>query len=134
MKKNLAFLLIVILSISVLSLHFIALNFFLYWHIWWFDLLVHFLAGALASTSFIWFFRDRVRKIFPTTLFVSSIFTLAVGIVWETFEYVAGLTFSSSSYALDTSLDILLTFIGGLVVSVYFLSNLTDNKLEDGQK
>lgn len=134
MKNIFILILISILSISVLSLHILALNFFLYWRIWWFDLLVHFLAGALSSFFFIWIFRNKIREIFPTTPFLSAVFTLMVGLIWELFEYKTGLTFSSSSYTLDTSLDILFTFLGGLCAVIYYLSNRSKIQIEDGQK
>lgn len=123
MKDSLILWLISVLSIAVLSLHLLALDLFLYWKVWWFDLLVHFLAGALSSLFFIWIFRKKIGKTVPTIHFLSALFTLGVGLVWEVFEYLTGLTFSSSSYALDTSLDILFTFFGGLCAVVYHLSD-----------
>jgi len=128
MKNNFILLSIFILSFSVLSLHLLALNFFLYWHIWWFDLLVHFLAGALVSIFFIWFFKNRIKNFIPKILFLSATITFLVGVFWETFEYFAGLTFSSSSYILDTISDIVFTFLGGLFISFYFLFDLMRNK------
>lgn len=136
MSQNYYIFPILLISIAVLVLHLLALKFFLYWSIWWFDIVVHLLAGALTSIFFLWIFRKFFsRKKFPSFIFLSVIFSLTVALLWEVFEFMTGITFSSSNYVLDTSLDVLMTVVGGLFGATYLLSvfmfkskNLETNK------
>lgn len=103
------------LSALIAVLHFIALEFFLYWIFPWFDLLMHFAGGFLVACIGLWGL-SRVhksvlskRQALITTLSV----VIIVGVGWELFEYLAGLT-RKDEYVLDTTGDLVADIIGGL--------------------
>src|SRR3990167_4015099 len=70
------------------ALHFIAEAFYLYWTIWWLDIIVHLLAGFSGGLVIAWFFG-------PTSTLKSAMLILVgmliIGIAWEVFEYVLDL-------------------------------------------
>ncbi len=115
----LSFVLIVLLGV----LHVMASLFYFYWDIWWFDSVMHFLGGLSLGFFFLWVwlssgvFEIRVpskREAFLTSL----IFVMVVGIGWEVFEYVHGLTQSTEAYPLDTFHDLVSDFIGATVAGL----------------
>jgi len=114
------------LSCIILSLHVFALKFFFYWTIWWFDILVHTFGGILVSWISISLF-EKFKLSNMKTVFVSGILVpLLISVGWEIFEYVSGVTFFSSRYALDTILDISSGTLGGIIgatLSIYFFRN-----------
>lgn len=94
-------------------LHLVAMQLFLYWQFWWFDVLMHTLGGiwivlgvhVLAQLPTL-----PVRATYPWilgTLFVATI-------SWEVFELSFGL-YDPSGYVVDATQDILLAFLGGLL-------------------
>jgi len=110
------FLLAVILLI--LALHLLALDQFLYWRFWWYDLVMHFLGGFWLAITSLWliyfsgYAKDYQPKINRVLLIVLGS-VIIFGILWEIFEYVSGATYNGESYALDTALDLLLDVLGG---------------------
>lgn len=92
------------------ALHFVAESFYLYWTIWWFDNLMHFLGGLALGVYIVWFLNPEKRSLdsFLTTLAC----LLTLGIAWEVFEYVNDLTYSTEGYALDTALDLTMDALG----------------------
>ena len=102
----------------ILALHLLGSFFYFYWQLWWFDNLVHFLGGAgvgffilwiFYGSGFIWQELPSQKKIFLTAL----ILTIVVGVCWEIFEYINGLTQSTEGYTLDTFHDLLSDTVGG---------------------
>lgn len=90
-------------------LDFIALTFYFYWTVGWYDYLMHFLGGVILGVLIIWIF--RLRNISPTFL---TIFTLAVvvGGAWEIFEYINDITLSTQDYPIDTLTDLVMDALG----------------------
>ena len=108
--------------VSVLLLgivHFVAVALYLYWTIWWFDNLSHFLAGfSLGFFSlFIFYesglFRDKLS--FLKVSFISFIFVMMLSGIWEIFEYINGLTQSTEKYSLDVVHDLLSDSLGAIL-------------------
>jgi len=108
--------------VSVLLLgivHFVAVALYLYWTIWWFDNLSHFLAGfSLGFFSlFIFYesglFRDKLS--FLKVSFISFIFVMMLSGIWEIFEYANGLTQSTEKYSLDVVHDLLSDSLGAIL-------------------
>ena len=103
-------------ALVLLALHLLALEFFFYWRLWWFDLLVHLVGGILVGLCagvFVLFPRKRTK-----TIFLSVVGTaLIVSVLWELFEYHFGLTFVSNNYVFDTVSDIVLGFVGGEIAA-----------------
>jgi len=117
-----------IVAIFVAFLHGAATIFFLYSFYWWFDIPLHFLGGfcaGLISLYFYSFFHSQKSR--PKTSFwllVAAIFgTIAVGLVWELFEYSVGITFNTvGDYFLDTVKDLIMDILGGYAAYLYFIA------------
>ena len=110
-----SFVLILLLGI----VHFVADAFYLYWTIWWFDNLSHFLAGfSLGFFSLFIFYESgllRDKLPFLKVVFISFIFVMILGGVWEIFEYANGLTESTEQYSLDVVHDLLSDALGAIL-------------------
>ena len=110
-----SFVLVLLLGI----VHFVAEVFYLYWAIWWFDNLSHFLAGfslGFFSLSFFYesgFFGNKLSL--SKAVFISFIFVMILGSVWEIFEYINGLTQSTEKYSLDVIHDLLSDAFGAIL-------------------
>lgn len=111
------------LMIIIAVLDFVALEKFLFWEYWWFDIVLHFLGGAAVAAAFLWFvlnefpseLRSRYSGILPT---LGVVFT--VGVLWEVFEVYFGLQADSTVevWMFDTGLDLVMDLIGGIAVLV----------------
>ena len=105
-----------IAAIVFLFAHITAMYASLYWYFWWADIIMHFWGGlllgmgvhVLASLPHI-----PVRASVPWLLAIILVVTLS----WEIFERSFGL-FNPVGYMIDTSIDIALGFLGGLVAHV----------------
>lgn len=126
---------IVSVIIVVALLHFIALQFYLYWTVWWFDVLLHFLGGFWISLVAVWFvyFSNLYKRADYSSLwdilYVGVIVTLFVAVGWEVFEWYAGIIVDSQDYWTDTIGDVIMGVIGAVAASFYaFLrsDSLTD--------
>jgi hypothetical protein len=123
-KQLLSFLLIFIFLLDVL--HFIALQFYLYWAVWWFDVLMHFLGGFWVGLAALWLIflsgytkynvsDFSAKSIFLTTL--SSV--IIIGALWEFFELAVGVPVVGN-YASDTFTDLVIGMLGATCASVFF--------------
>lgn len=115
------FLLLALIStVVVAGINKIASMFYLYWTIGWFDNLVHFLGGFTIGLFFIWicFVSGVFSKNYPgrkKAILYSVVGVLIVGIGWEIFEYVNGLTQSTESYSLDVAHDLISDILGAII-------------------
>lgn len=121
-KYSLLYIALVITAL-VAVLDFIAMSFDLYWSLWWFDNVVHFLAGLAGGCVAVWFLFDSglfYKK--PPTIVQSIIgafvLLMIVGVAWEIFEYANGLTQSTESYPLDTFHDLLSDAAGSVLAGL----------------
>ena len=107
----------------------------LYNKIWWYDLFAHFLSGILTSVLSLvvlnWFgVYNRKNKWF-NFLFIIS-FTLMIASIWEFMEFGTDTFFgmnvqhSIETGVRDTMEDMLVAFLGSLIVSI---SYLVENKV-----
>ena len=108
--------LVFLVTISLWAVvHFIALELYLYWHYVWFDLPMHIIGGA-ASILGVYSFAELRVPLFAhlkaaLPLFVFLIFVM---VAWEVFEVWAGIPMLDN-YRLDTTIDILMGFVGGII-------------------
>ena len=110
---KLAFITIVVVG----ALHFVAGAFYLYWTVAWFDYLMHFLGGLGGGLIIVWFVSSR--RISPvSTILLSFVSVMFVGVLWEIFEYQNGITGATEGYALDTFHDLSMDALGVLVAGV----------------
>jgi hypothetical protein len=125
------FTVIFILAFLIAVLHFIATEFYIYWHYWWFDILMHFLGGLLISLIFLWIaylsgYVGRTQRKKSHTFILALGSSLIIGLGWELFEYMTGLTFvlSFEDYRLDTLLDLCMDIAGGLAGYLYYVAKI----------
>ena len=116
----LGFVIMVILGLA----HAAALSFYLYWSYWWFDWVMHSLMGLAIGLVVYWAIFDlsgplRLRpKSLLTPFLVIFLTLITIGVAWEIFEYVLGLTDSyEASYALDVINDLLADSIGAILAA-----------------
>ena len=114
---------ILIFSVILAFLHYLAITFFLYWTIEWFDILMHFLGGfVLALIAMFLFYtsgymdfpKDHIGSIFAMTIS----FVLLIGLVWELWELFIGFTDVLEDQG-DTLLDLIMDTIGGIIAFSY---------------
>ncbi len=116
---------IFILIVIIAFLNYIALENFLYWRFWWFDILMHFLGGFWVSLTALWLFYfssfvKNYRKNLIDIFIISLTSVLVVGIGWEVFEFVIETSFSNN-YVADTILDLIMDVVGSLVITFLLL-------------
>ena len=128
--SRLHFLLIIcVLSVLVLTFHLIALKYFLYWQIRWFDIPVHFLGGLTVGALLIVpiiFSRTKDHSVIIWAVFGS----LLVSILWEIFEYKIGFSRLSHKFLPDTLRDVFSGVTGGFVsawLSIKFIRIKNNN-------
>jgi uncharacterized membrane protein YjdF len=109
-------------------LHFLNIMFYLDWTYWWYDMLLHTIAGTVGGLASSWvlfrsgaFFRPQSKAWFVVLATVFCVLIAALD--WEIFEYLNGLTDSFEGYRLDTITDVLCGCMGALVASVIFLKH-----------
>lgn len=89
----------------------VAVTYFLYWRIWWFDMPMHILGGLYAALLAAWLVAYRGS---PISLPLCLLFALLTGIVWEIFEYSEGITNAYHfNYITDVFKDVVIGLIGG---------------------
>ena len=97
------------------GLHFLAEAFYLYWTIWWFDIMLHLLAGFSGGVVIAWFFG-------PTSTLKSTMLILAgmliIGIAWEVLEYILNFI-QPIRYWPDTILDLAADMVGAILTCIY---------------
>ncbi|RJR13234.1 hypothetical protein C4585_02450 [Candidatus Parcubacteria bacterium] len=100
-----------IILLILAAIHLASIEYDLYWQFLWLDLISHTLGGMWAGLCVLW-----VRSLlgYPPTLFWGFLGAFIIGIGWEILEVVAGLP-REANYTLDTSLDILMDVLGGVV-------------------
>ena len=105
------------LIILIALLHYLALDRAYYWTIAWYDIMMHFLGGLWVALAVLWVARTE-RIAFLVSCRWKSILAavLVVGILWEVYELLFGLTFvSDPEYWGDTTLDLVMDLIGGAI-------------------
>ncbi len=97
----------------------LALEYYLYWTVWWFDILMHFLGGFWIGLIVLWFYKaflgERARS--DHGYLVSLLGVILVGVAWEVMELLGGLTGGEEGYAFDTILDLIMDIVGAIVAT-----------------
>lgn len=84
----------------------LALENYWYWLYWWLDIAMHTAGGLVIGL---------IATLFVTRWSHLILAVLVIGVLWEVFEYVIGISLVEPNFALDTSLDLLFDVIGGLI-------------------
>jgi hypothetical protein len=115
------------LSLVLAILHGLAMYFDLYFFIWWLDIPMHVLGGALVAYVACFLYQRlctsgvviEQRTAMYGVIFASVLF---VGVAWEYFEYSKDLTFNTiGSYRMDVIKDIVMDLLGGFVAGIFLL-------------
>jgi hypothetical protein len=126
MRHHPLFLVSSVLLLIIVILHGAAVMYYFYYLYWWYDIVMHFLGGLWVSISTLWFFLvseyavnfksvQRFFSTYPRAFIFSLCAVLTVGIAWELFELVFGISFTLENYVIDTILDLVMDGIGGIV-------------------
>lgn len=114
-----AFLICFIFLINVL-----AIKFYWYYSIRWFDMPMHFFGGFWVGLVLLWFF--NVKTIEKSSILKVLLGVLFVGLCWEVFEffvnnlYLARYPFDK----IDTAQDIFFDLLGGFLSLIYFKNRI----------
>ncbi len=119
----------------IAGFNYLAFQYFWYWRIWWFDLVMHFLGGILVGLFCLWYFFTFIRPqevdfSFKLALKVAIIGALTIGLAWELFEFgidqywaaeigVKSLGVLQQGWR-DTLSDLLVDLIGGFFSACLF--------------
>ncbi len=103
------------LAVIVGTLHTLAVSHSFYWKFFWFDMPIHFSAGALVGLVIYLL----ARKYVPAAkgFWFGLVGALLVGILWEVFEYVNGLSGVEPGFVLDTAKDLSMDLLGGFLAA-----------------
>lgn len=93
-------------------LHLIGLEYFLYWRLWWYDILLHSLGGAWVALAALWFLTTIGWRVGTLQVLLA---TIVVGAGWEVWEFTFGI-FGEDNYTFDTSLDMFMDMVGAVFV------------------
>lgn len=110
---------IVFLMFVIFLANNIALKFYWYYSISWFDMLMHFLGGLWVGLFFSYIFYDK--NPFFKQLLTVILCVLSVGILWEIFEFFIGAIAHDPFSIRDTTSDIFFDLAGGLFAIFYCL-------------
>lgn len=117
--------------VTLALIHYLSLEFFLYWKYLWLDIPVHILGGITVAFGIALapFFRIMLPNYLRTFLGY-SILVLCAGLGWEVFEYMAGISIVDSDFFADTLIDLCMDIVGavigyGIVQSIMKLERLS---------
>ena len=99
------------LSLLLAILNLLALAFYFYWTLSWYDYLMHFLGGLTLGVVMIAVLRIESHSTRGFIILFLSV--MVMGGVWEVVEYMADLTDSTEPYAIDTIKDLVMDALGG---------------------
>lgn len=127
MRKNLSLYIALILSAILAGLNLLALEYHLYWTLWWYDILLHFLAGFIGGLATYWvLFNSKIfgngeslRK--STRVLMVFVCVMIAGLAWEWMEYAFGLTNSHEGYPIDPIFDLILDGAGAVLATLISL-------------
>lgn len=118
------------LAAGIFMLNQLALEHYLYFFYWWYDIMMHFLGGLLIGGLAAWgALRFDGDARWGRVLIVTLVSIAAVGIGWEIFEYATGQYIGQESIVLDTAVDLVMDVVGA-VAAAWSLYRLSDTKRE----
>ena len=104
--------------VSLSIINFLALKYSIYYTYLWFDMPVHILGGMSVAFGYaaLPFFNIHLSNKY-TTLFHYVLFVLFIGLVWEIFEYIFGISIASplDDFVTDTFIDFVMDAIGAVL-------------------
>lgn len=97
----------------------VAIEHSLYFSVWWFDIVMHFLGGLWIALIALWFYKAFAGEDAESGkgYFVALVTVVVVGILWEVMEIWAGLTWTHGDYKIDTVIDLIMDVVGAIFAS-----------------
>ncbi len=116
-------------GLLLVVLEFSALQFNLYWRLWWLDIPMHLLGGVFVSLLLLWFFffsgYVRVPLVSSRVFFLYMIGgAFLVGTWWEILEASFGVGGGFGGYWFDTIKDICMDVLGALAAYLFMRRRL----------
>jgi len=107
--------LFLIAGLILAVIHAIAMELYLYWTFWWFDIPMHFLGGSVVALLIFTLYdlRILVQRSFLTVGKV-LLTVLAAALIWELYELSIGIPVEQD-YWVDTATDIVMGLLGGYI-------------------
>jgi len=117
---------LVSLIVFIFLLNFLALKFYWYSSIWYFDTIMHFLGGLWLGLVSIYLFPFAFRENLLKPVCQVLLVVLFVGAGWEIFEILVDRFITQNSFnILDSTSDVFFDLAGGLFAIFYFLKRIT---------
>lgn len=103
----------------------LAITLHLFWSIWWFDILLHFLGGFWVVIAINWLYYNSgyIKNVIISkrrVLLVSLGGLLVIAVLWELYELLV-ITFYIEDYIIDTVIDFIMDGLGGAAALWYVL-------------
>lgn len=113
----------VVFIFLIFLLNYLAMKFYWYSSIWYFDMLMHFLGGIWLALLYIYLFPPE--KYNSKTIWKMLLVILLIGLGWEIFEVIINETITRISFnILDTVSDLFFDLSGGCFVIMYFMKKI----------
>ncbi len=109
----------------IFGFNYFATEVYLYWYIWWLDILMHFVGGMMVGYAGMFFALLVWRKAILNSprarwylFFAAGIAAFSVGAYWEVLEHLYHLSKYTPDYVFDSISDIINDTIGGILTWV----------------
>lgn len=114
--KSITFVMFFISLVSLAVINNVAVKFYLYWQYLWLDIPIHFLGGVVVALGVLSVFAFHEEYTFVRGLVHTLAFVCIVGLLWEAFEFTAGIPIiEKNAVVADTILDLIMDVVGGFV-------------------
>jgi hypothetical protein len=112
--------------IAIFILNWLGTHFRLYFQLWWYDVMMHFLGGLWLALSAIWFyfFSGVVKEPNTDTFTKFAVPLLAaalIGVAWEIFEVLVGAP-TLINPAFDTVKDLTMDLLGAALAHAWLVA------------
>lgn len=123
MKSKKLLIRIVFLILIIFLLNYLAMKFYWYSSIWYFDMLMHFFGGVWIGFASIYLFSPKNNSFGPILKIL--LIVLFVGVGWEIFEILINEIITKNSFNfLDTFSDLFFDLAGGTFAVFYSLRKI----------
>ena len=125
MLRDKLFISLFVLIALIALLHILAIEYSLYFFLWWFDLLIHFLAGLWVSGLSLWiYFRSGyIKKPVQNMMrafIVAATSIVVISVSWKFYEIIIGVPIEKD-YVQDTVVDLIMDTLGALAGFIYYV-------------
>ncbi len=115
---------LILLIFLIFLLNYLAMEFYWYTSIWYFDMIMHFLGGVWLSLAIIYFSPPQKADLSYALKVLLAVF--AIGFGWEIFEVLIDRFITQDIFnLLDTLSDLFFDVSGGAAVLLYLLGRIT---------